>query len=96
MDARSDAGYTCRTMSARSVAEARLRLKNQLTLPEAMAEHLEAEPDDVLEFEADPDRPGAVVVRRLPRTFAGSMRGIYGTTEEMIEYLREEHESWKE
>lgn len=83
-------------MTRRSVAEARLRLKNQLTLPETMAEHLEARPDDVLQFETYPDEPATLVVRRLPRDFAGSMRGVYGTTEDMIEYLREEHESWNE
>lgn len=81
-------------MATRSIAEARLRMKNQLTLPEPIANALDAEPDDTLVFETDPDQPGTAVVRRVPRTFAGALPGVYGTTEEVKAYLRKEHEAW--
>lgn len=81
-------------MATRSIAEARLRTKNQLTLPEPIANALDAEPDDTLVFETDSDQPGTAVIRRVPRTFAGALPGVYGTTEEVKAYLRTEHEAW--
>ena len=44
-------------------AEARLRQKNQITLPDPIARALEAKPDDVLLFEVDPAEPGVVRAR---------------------------------
>jgi bifunctional DNA-binding transcriptional regulator/antitoxin component of YhaV-PrlF toxin-antitoxin module len=82
------------TLEAPMKAEARLRHKNQITLPEQIAHLLEARPNDVLVFEADPADPHAASVRVLPRTYAGAMTGTYGTTAEVLRYLREEHESW--
>jgi hypothetical protein len=83
-------------MAVRTVERARLRQKNQLTLPEPIADLLDAEPNDVLSFEWDPTQPGAAIVRRLPRGFAGSMTGVYGTTADVKAFIREEHESWVE
>jgi hypothetical protein len=77
-------------------AEARLRPKNQLTLPEPIAAVLEARPDDLLLFEEDPAEPGTARVRLVPRTFAGALTGVYGTTEEVKAFLREEHAAWGE
>jgi bifunctional DNA-binding transcriptional regulator/antitoxin component of YhaV-PrlF toxin-antitoxin module len=76
-------------------AEARLRHKNQLTLPDQIAQQLEAKPDDVLVFEVDLEDPHAASVRVLPRSFAGAMTGVYGTSEDVLRYLREEHEAWR-
>jgi hypothetical protein len=75
-------------------AEARLRPKNQLTLPEPIVRALDAAPDDVLVFETDPAEPGVARVRLLPRNFAGSLTGVYGTTEEVLEYVRGERAAW--
>ncbi|MGH2446575.1 MAG: hypothetical protein ACRDGD_11150 [Candidatus Limnocylindria bacterium] len=73
---------------------ARLRARNQLTLPAPIADNLGARPDDLLVFEADPAQPTTVIVRRAPRSFAGALTGVYGTTREVQAYLREEHEAW--
>lgn len=82
-------------MATQSIeAEARLRTKNQLTLPEPIAHLLDAQPDDILVFEADPAQPGTAVIRRVPRTFAGALPGMYGTTAEVRAFLRGEHEAW--
>jgi hypothetical protein len=77
-------------------AEARLRSKNQVTMPEPIVRALDAATDDTLLFETDPREPGVVHVRVLPHTFAGSLRGVFGTTDEVLEFLREEHASWGE
>ena len=77
-------------------AEARLRPKNQVTMPEPIVRALDAATDDTLLFETDPREPGVVHVRVLPHTFAASLRGVFGTTDEVLEFLREEHASWGE
>ena len=75
--------------------EARLRRKNQLTLPEPIAAALRAQPDDLLIFETDASDPGTACVRVVPRTFAGSMTGVFGTTEDVLGYLSDEHAAWE-
>jgi hypothetical protein len=84
------------THDRRIEAEARLRPKNQLTLPEPIATALDAHPDDLLVFETDPDQPGTARIRLISRGFAGALTGVYGTTEELKAFLREEHEAWGE
>jgi hypothetical protein len=76
--------------------DARLRAKNQITVPEAVVRALGAEPHDILAFEVDPADPGVAKVRRMPRSFAGSLTGVFGTTEEVLAFLKEEHDSWGE
>jgi hypothetical protein len=77
-------------------AEARLRPKNQLTMPDPIVRALDAAPDDILIFETDPTEPGVARVRVMPRDFAGSLTGIFGTAEETLEYVRRERTSWGE
>jgi hypothetical protein len=76
--------------------EARLRQKNQLTLPEPVARALDARLDDRLLFEIDPAEPGVVRLRVLPRDFAGSMTGVFGTTDEALAFVRGERDAWGE
>ena len=77
-------------------AEARLRQKNQLTVPEAIVPSLDAAPDDILVFEADPTKPGVARVHHVPREFAGSLTGVYGTSDEVLAFVRGEREAWGE
>lgn len=77
-------------------ADARLRAKNQLTLPEPIAHALGAEPNDLLVFEVDPSQPDVALVHVVPAGFAGAMTGIYGTTAEVQKFIREEHAAWGE
>jgi bifunctional DNA-binding transcriptional regulator/antitoxin component of YhaV-PrlF toxin-antitoxin module len=77
-------------------AVARLRAKNQLTLPEPIAAALEVHPDDQLLFAADPDQPDVFTVRRVPTDWAGALTGVFGTTEEVKAFLHEEHQAWGE
>jgi bifunctional DNA-binding transcriptional regulator/antitoxin component of YhaV-PrlF toxin-antitoxin module len=75
-------------------AEARLRARFQLTLPEPVALALAARPDDRLIFEADPAEPGVVRLRKARATWAGAAAGAFGTDEEVLAFLREERASW--
>ena len=77
-------------------ADAKLRAKNQITVPDAIVRALGAGPDDVLAFEVDPAEPGVAHIRLMPRDFAGSLTGVFGTSEEVLEYIRAERASWGE
>jgi len=77
-------------------AEARLRQKNQLTLPEAIVRALDAAPNDVIVFETNPAEPGVAHLHLVPRDFAGSLTGVYGTSDEVLEFVRGERAAWGE
>jgi len=77
-------------------ANARLRAKNQLTLPAPIANALGARPNDVLVFEINPTRPDVALVHLVRAGFAGAMTGVYGTTEDLKAFIREEHAAWGE
>ncbi len=83
-------------MTPTIAAEARLRAKNQLTVPEEIVEVLEARQNDLLVFEANAHEPGTAIVRVVPRTFAGTLTGVFGTTEDVKAFLREEHAGWED
>lgn len=84
------------TLPGRVEAQARLRQKNQLTLPEAIADVLEVEPGDAVVFESDPATPGLVQLHRIRTTFAGALAGVYGTPTEIADYLDEERSAWND
>jgi bifunctional DNA-binding transcriptional regulator/antitoxin component of YhaV-PrlF toxin-antitoxin module len=77
-------------------AEARIRAKNQVTLPDRIAKAMDAHQDDVLIFETDPGKPGVAIVHLVRRGFAGALTGTYGTSEDVKAFLREEHAAWGE
>lgn len=76
--------------------EVKLRPKNQLTLPEAIAERLGVEPGDRLVITIDEEKPNKMEVRPLRRSYLGILKGVYGSPEEIEAYLREERASWGE
>jgi hypothetical protein len=73
------------------VATARLRSRNQLTLPDPIvqAAGLDEGATFVVEFDdADPD---VVRLRRIRTTYAGALKGLYEPT---AEYLEGERSGW--
>lgn len=76
------------------VARARLGVKNQLTLPKAIVDTLGARLGDTLVFRADAGAADTVQIQLVRRTYAGSMSGIYGTSEDVIAFLRGERAAW--
>lgn len=77
-------------------AEARLRAKNQITLPEPIVHALDARPDDILVFETDPEHPGSARVHLVRAGFAGALTGTYGTSADVKAFVREERAAWGE
>lgn len=76
--------------------EVSLRKKNQLTLPEVIAERLGVQPGDRLVLRVD-DHTREVHVRPIRRSYAGLFTGLYGATpEEELAYIDGERASWDE
>jgi bifunctional DNA-binding transcriptional regulator/antitoxin component of YhaV-PrlF toxin-antitoxin module len=70
----------------------RLRAKNQMTLPEALAATMGAEPGD--RFRAWVQEDGTLVLRKCV-SLAGKYPGLWGaTTEEVVAHLRELRDEW--
>jgi bifunctional DNA-binding transcriptional regulator/antitoxin component of YhaV-PrlF toxin-antitoxin module len=72
---------------------ARLRAKNQITIPEPIVTELGAKPDDrFLVYVQEPDE---IVLRRTGGSLAGRYRGMWGDTdEEIAAHLQELRDEW--
>lgn len=73
-------------------AEARLRDRNQLTIPEAIVAATGLAAGTTLIVETRVDDPDTLVLRRVRRSYAGALRGVYG---EATAYVEDERESWR-
>lgn len=70
-----------------------LRAKNQLTLPEALAQQVDVAPGD--RFRAWAQGDGSIVLRRCSRSAYGKYPGLWGrTTEEVVAHIRELRDEW--
>jgi bifunctional DNA-binding transcriptional regulator/antitoxin component of YhaV-PrlF toxin-antitoxin module len=72
-------------------AEARMRARNQLTLPERVVSAAGIRDGDSLVVEVDEHTPDVVRLRRVRSSYAGVVRGLYGDTRA---YLEQERRSW--
>ena len=80
-------------MTATSViAEARLRERNQLTLPDAVTKAAGIREGERFVVTFDPDRPDSVRLDRIRGSYAGSLADAFGDPEA---YLREVREGWR-
>lgn len=76
--------------------EITLRDRNQLTLPDRVAERIGAKTGDRLLLTFDPGEAGIIRLKRLPDSYAGIADGVYGsTTEQHLAYIAEERASWE-
>ena len=74
------------------VATARLRGRNQLTLPDAIVQAAGVEEGATFVVEVDPSDPDVVRFRRIRPSYAGSLRGLY---EPVADYLEGERTGWE-
>lgn len=72
----------------------RVRPKNQITIPEAIAARMEVGPGDRLL--ARIDDAGQLVLRKVPKSYAGALAGVWGTYEEAMAELRASRDEWDE
>jgi hypothetical protein len=68
--------------------------KNELTLPDEVLDRLRLQPGDRLVVAFDEGGPDRLQVRPIRRSYAGILNGMYGTDEEVLEYVRAERAAW--
>ena len=73
-------------------AEARLRRKSQLTLPDPIVQAANVEEGDRFVVEVAPAEPDTITLRRIRSSYAGALNGVYGDADE---YLQGERATWK-
>jgi len=66
-------------------APARLRQRNQLTLPDAIVTAGDLEEGTTFIVELEPSDPDVVRLRRVRTSYAGALRGLYGPADEYVE-----------
>lgn len=76
--------------------EARLRLKNQITLPEKIVARLGVGPGDRFVFMMEDGENDVVHLRRLRKSYAGIAADVYGSSQDIAAYLEEERQAWGE
>jgi hypothetical protein len=79
-------------MTASVIAETRLRERNQLTLPDAVAKAAGIAEGERFVVTFEPDQPETLRLDRIRSSYAGSLEGAYGNPEA---YLREVREGWR-
>jgi hypothetical protein len=80
-------------MTTRHVAaQARLRARNQLTLPDPVVQAAGIVEGDRFVVELDVSDPDVVRLHRIRASYAGALDGLYGDTEE---YVDAERASWR-
>ena len=73
-------------------APARLRSRNQLTLPNDIVEAAGIGEGDAFVVEHEQADPDVVVLRRVRSSYAGALAGMYAPTDE---YLEGERAGWE-
>jgi hypothetical protein len=73
-------------------AEARLRAKSQLTLPEPIVEASGVEEGDRFLVELSPDDPDTIRLHRIRASYAGVMADVYGG---VADYIDGERRTWE-
>lgn len=78
-------------MAATVSAPARVRARNQITIPDRVAQAAGIEEGETFVVELAPDDPDVLRLRRVRTSYAGSLRGVYGDTRA---YLEDERRAW--
>lgn len=80
-------------MSSSTVhAQARLRAKSQLTLPESVVEAAGVREGDRFLVEIAPNDPDTIRLHRIRSSYAGALRDVYG---DPADYLAGERATWE-
>ena len=73
------------------IATARLRSRNQLTLPDLIVQSAGLDEGATFVVELDPSEPDVVRLRRVRTSYAGALKGLYEPTGD---YLEGERSGW--
>jgi bifunctional DNA-binding transcriptional regulator/antitoxin component of YhaV-PrlF toxin-antitoxin module len=74
-------------------AEVVVRDRNQLTLPSAIVDARKITRGMRFVVHIDDDHPDVIVLRTIPKSYAGKLKGVYGkSNEEELAYARGEQD----
>lgn len=73
-------------------AQARMRARNQLTLPEQVVDAADIREGDRFLVELMPGDPDTVRLHRIRSSYAGALRDVYGDS---TSYIEGERASWE-
>lgn len=76
------------------IAEAHLRARNQITIPDAIVRAAGIEPGETFVVELEPEDCETLHLRRVRTSYAGALRGLWGADADA--YLEAERRSWNE
>ena len=75
-------------------AEAHLRARNQITIPDSIVRAAGIEPGEMFVVELEPDDGDTLRLRRVRTSYAGALRGLWGADAGV--YLEAERDGWNE
>jgi hypothetical protein len=79
-------------MTINVIAEARLRARNQLTLPEPAIQAAGIQEGDRFFVEVVPESPGSLRLHRIRPSYAGALQDVY---DDPTAYLDAERGGWE-
>ena len=74
-------------------AEAHLRARNQITIPDAIVRAVGIEPGETFVVEVEPDDGDTLRLRRVRTSYAGALRGLWGADANV--FLEAERNAWE-
>lgn len=75
-------------------AEAHLRARNQITIPDAIVRAVGIEPGETFVVEVEPEDRDTLRLRRVRTSYAGALRGLWGADADAD--LEAERNAWSE
>jgi bifunctional DNA-binding transcriptional regulator/antitoxin component of YhaV-PrlF toxin-antitoxin module len=69
-------------------AEAHLRARNQITIPDSLVRAVGIEPGETFVVEVEPDDGDTLRLRRVRTSYAGALRGLWGADQSGQAVLR--------
>jgi len=81
------------TMLKTVSAEAHLRARNQITIPDAIVQAAGIEPGETFVVEVEPEDGDTLRLRRVRTSYAGALRGLWGADADV--FLEAERNAWE-
>ena len=74
-------------------AEAHLRARNQITIPDSIVRAVGIEPGETFVVELEPDDGDTLRLRRIRTSYAGALRGLWSADANV--FLEAERNAWE-
>jgi bifunctional DNA-binding transcriptional regulator/antitoxin component of YhaV-PrlF toxin-antitoxin module len=81
------------TMLKTVSAEAHLRARNQITIPDSIVRAVGIQPGETFVVEVEPEDGDTLRLRRVRTSYAGALRGLWGADADV--FLEAERNAWE-